>query len=400
MRRSVDRILTTHVGSLPRSEELVELLVRIDAGEPVDGFAFRAQVARDLDHVALKQREVGIDIAGDGELPRIGFSSYVKDRMTGFGGVSTRGGSRDFETFPKYAQLKARMSPGLAAQRARTLTAHPVPQAESRVAYDPALEAVREEMALFRESLERTGAGDAFAETFVTAASPGIVSTTMLRAPDNAAYSDDREYLAELARELKPEYEYVAAQGHVLQIDAPDLALEREIMFADKPLSAFLERVGWHIEALNEALADIPADRVRLHVCWGNSDRPHCYDVELEPLLPLLYEAHVGAISMAGGNPRHQHDYKLFKAYPPPEGMVLIPGVIDVTYNYVEHPEVVADRICRYADAIGDPTRVIASTDCGFGTFAGYVLVAEDVAWRKLEVLVEGARRASERLWS
>ena len=252
---------------------------------------------------------------------------------------------------------------------------------------------------MFRAALDRSGATDTFAETFVTAASPGIVSTTLLRAAENAAYADDAEYVVALARELKHEYEEVVAAGHVLQIDAPDLALEREIMFGDRPLSEFLERVELHVAALNDALAGVPADRVRMHVCWGNSDRPHIDDVELEALLPFVYEAKVGAISMAGANPRHQHDYKLFRKYPLPDSMVLHAGVVDVTTNYVEHPEVVADRICRYARAVGDASRVIASTDCGFGTFAGYSMVAADVAWKKLEILALGAQIASERLW-
>jgi len=237
-----------------------------------------------------------------------------------------------------------------------------------------------------------------FTETFVTAASPGIISTTLLRSQDNPAYADDREYLKDLCVEMRGEYELIVECGHILQIDAPDLAFEWQLLYRHRSLEEFLERVKLHIEILNEAISGLPRDRVRMHVCWGNWDGPHIDDLDLEPLLPYLYEANVGAISMAGANPRHQHDYKLFAKYPLPDGLILLPGVIDVTNNYLEHPEVVADRICRYAETIGDPSRIIACTDCGFGTFAGLILVAEDVAWAKLERLAEGAQLASERL--
>jgi 5-methyltetrahydropteroyltriglutamate--homocysteine methyltransferase len=195
------------------------------------------------------------------------------------------------------------------------------------------------------------------------------------------------------------EHAFVVSQGHILQLDAPDLAMERQIMFVDKPLDVFLERAAMHVEALNIALADIPPEKVRLHVCWGNWDGPHIDDVELAPLLPILYEARVGALSVACANPRHQHEWKEFKTHPLPDHMALIPGVIDVTTNYLEHPEVVADRICQFVDVIGDRERVIAGCDCGFSTFAGWVMVPSDVAWKKMEMLSAGAKLASARLW-
>jgi len=202
-----------------------------------------------------------------------------------------------------------------------------------------------------------------------------------------------------VAKELKHEYDYVVSQGHILQLDAPDLAMERVIMFGDRPLGEFLERVELHIEAMNIALADIPKDRVRLHVCWGNWQGPHQDDVPVQDLLPLLYQANVGALSIPLGNPRHEHECKAFRDLPLPDDKVLIPGVIDVTTNYLEHPEVVANRICNIVDAVGDKTRVIAGTDCGFGTFASYEFVAQDVCWAKLGALAEGAKIASDRLW-
>ncbi|MEX1143174.1 MAG: hypothetical protein WEB79_12795 [Thermoleophilaceae bacterium] len=395
---TVDRILTTHGGSLPRSERLLDVLMRVEAGDEVDRAEFRRVVAADADEAIGRQLDAGVDIGGDGELPRIGFSNYVKDRMSGFGGVADRGPLADFVDFPKYAELKQRTIEG-GAQLAKTATIHPVPQAQGRVAYDPERRAVEEEMDLFGDALARAGGDRGFVDTFVTAASPGIISTTLLRAPDNPAYADDGEYLAELATELRKEYEYIVEQGHILQIDAPDLAMERQIMFRERPLGDFLERAALHVEILNESLSAIPRERVRMHVCWGNYDGPHVGDVALEPLLPILYEANVGAISLPAANPRHQHEHKVLRSCPPPESLVLIPGMIDVTYNYVEHPEVVADRICQWADAIGDPSRVIAGTDCGFSTFAGNVLTAEDVVWEKLEALSEGARIATARIW-
>ena len=215
----------------------------------------------------------------------------------------------------------------------------------------------------------------------------------------NPDYATDADYVMALAGELKKEYEHIVGAGHLLQLASPDLAMERQFMFQDRPLSEFLERIELHIEALNVALADIPPEKTRLHVCYGNWDGPHLDDVDLEPLLPIVYEANVGALSIACQNPRHQHEWKVLKENPPPEPMILIPGVIDVTTNYLEHPEVVADRICVFADVMGDPSRVIAGTDCGFGTFAGYTFVAEDVVWAKLEMLSEGAKLASERLF-
>jgi 5-methyltetrahydropteroyltriglutamate--homocysteine methyltransferase len=388
--------LTTHVGSLPRSKELLQMLEDIERGAEVDRDAFAQRVAADLREVVRLQQSAGVDVGGDGELPRIGFSSYVKDRMEGFGGRSRRGGMTDYDKFPKWAELITGKAFEGGEQPAESSATYALPEALGKIRYDPELSAAKDELGWFADALEASDGR--FTETFVTAASPGIISTTLLRSEANPEYADDREYLADLCKEMKAEYELIVQQGHVLQIDAPDLAFERQIMFRDRPLEDFLERVKLHIEILNEAISGIPRDRVRMHVCWGNWNGPHIDDLDLEPLLPYLYEANVAGISMAGANPRHAHDYKLFKSHPLPDGLVLIPGVIDVTHNYLEHPEVVADRICAYADAIGDPSRVIASTDCGFGTFAGLIMVAEDVAWKKLERLAEGAAIASERL--
>ena len=402
MKLSQSRILTTHVGSLPRSPALLKMLLAMEQGGTVEREAFRAQVAADTVEIVRRQADAGIDVGGDGELPRIGFSFYVKDRMRGFGGESQRGTVTDFAKFPGYAALKMAALRGASNEEGdvtATASLYTMPEAQQAIRYDDTLAAAKEEMALFAEGLAASGRAEDFAETFVSAAAPGIVSTTLLRADDNPAYPSDRDYLFALAAELKKEYDYIVSQGHILQVDAPDLALERQIMFVDRPLDAFLERAALHVEALNLALADIPPEKVRLHVCWGNWDGPHIDDIELAPLLPILYEAQVGALSIACANPRHQHEWREFRTHRLPEHMALIPGVIDVTTNYLEHPEVVADRICQFVDAVGERERVIAGCDCGFSTFAGWVMVPADVAWKKMEMLTEGARRASARLW-
>ncbi len=398
MQHSADRILTTHVGSLPRSEKLLHMLVEREAGNAVDEDMFEKQVAQDLDYVLQKQNEVGLDIVGDGELPRLGFSFYVKDRMSGFGGHSPRGTVTDFAKFPGYAKLKQHQA-AKGDEISKSATLYAMPECQCAVQYDRDKRAAQQELRLFRESLERTGVGSTATETFVTAATPGIVSTTLLRNPNNPDYTTDTDYVMALAEELRSEYELIIEHGHSLQLDGPDLALERQIMYVDKPLEDFLKRVELHIEALNAALINIPKDRVRLHVCWGNWDGPHIDDMDLEPLLPLLYQANVGGLSIPFANPRHQHEGELFVAYPLPDDMLLFPGVVDVTTNYLEHPEVVAERIARIIDVVGERERIIASTDCGFSTFAGYTMVAEDVVWAKLQVLSQGAVLASERLW-
>jgi 5-methyltetrahydropteroyltriglutamate--homocysteine methyltransferase len=396
---SGDRILTTHVGSLPRSEPLLQLLLDKEQGKGLDEQRFEAQVQQDLAFVLRKQSEVGVDIPSDGELPRLGFSFYVKDRMTGFGGQSQRGTVTDFAKFPGYARLKAQRAPsGEAIGKSATL--YVMPACLSAVHYDEHRHAAHRELHLFRHAVTQLKETQSPQATFVTAASPGIVSTTLLRDPAHPHYHTDRDYVLALADALRQEYELIVEHGHILQLDAPDLALERQIMFVDRPLDEFLRRVELHIEAINRAVVNIPRERVRLHVCWGNWDGPHLDDIDLEPLLPLLYQAKIGGLSLPFANPRHQHEIKLLKRYPLPRGMVLIPGLIDVTTNYLEHPEVIADRIENIANMIGDPRRIIAGTDCGFSTFAGYVMVAEDVVWEKLRMLSAGAALATTRLFS
>jgi 5-methyltetrahydropteroyltriglutamate--homocysteine methyltransferase len=384
MRRSDDRILTTHVGSLPRDPVLSDLLIRDELGEKVD----KAEIARLADkavrHVVRRQMASGVDIVNDGEQPRVGFQTYVPQRMKGFGGESKRPRSRDWTDFPGYAAFMATRMP----RRSKVTNA---PQAVADVVYED-LGPAQDEIRLFKSALGELSSPPT--GTFMTAAAPGIIATTML----NAHYDSHEAYVFALAREMKKEYELIA-RDFILQIDSPDLALERTVLYQDKTNAQFIAIAEMHVAALNEALAGIPRDRVRLHCCWGNNEAPHTHDIPLAEVLPVLCQAKVGGLSVEFANPRHQHEYAALKKAGLPDSFVLLPGVIDTTTNFVEHPEVVANRICEAVDAIGDRSRVIASCDCGFGTFAGYEMVAEDVVWAKLKACRDGADIATRRLW-
>lgn len=386
MQRSERRILTTHVGSLPRNPVLRDLLIRQERGEAIDPAELERETLAAVDRVVNKQIEAGVDVGNDGEQPRVGFSTYVAQRMEGFGGEGKRPLSRDILDHPDYAQM-------LVQRRRMSSRIQNPPQAIGPVRY-VGEQQTRRECEWLHAAMQRAKP-QRFVETFMSTASPGVIACTLL----NAHYASHAQYVTALAREMRKEYELIHASGHLLQIDAPDLAMERPRLFQKESLDKFLEIAALHVEAINEATASIPAERIRLHVCWGNHDGPHTHDVALEPLLPILYRAKVGALSIEMANPRHEHEYKAIKRVGFPEHMLLLPGVIDSTTNYVEHPEVVSDRIERAVDAVGDRTRVIASVDCGFGTFAGADLVADSVVWVKLASLAEGARLASERLW-
>lgn len=386
MHASDSRILTTHVGSLPRPPVLSELMLRQQQGETVDAAELERQIAMAVETVIRKQHEVGIDIGNDGEQPRVAFHTYVAKRMRGFGGGWVRPVRRDMTDFADFAAMwQARQHP-LARPR---LT----PQAVAEVEYTDLHEA-EQECDLFLRST--AAAPQQFTEHFMTAAAPGIIATAM----ENAYYDSYERYVFAVARQMQKEYALIHSKGLILQLDCPDLAMERAMLFQDAPVEHFQKIVEMHLAALNLAIANIPPDRVRLHVCWGNSEGPHTHDVPLEAILPLLYQAKVGALSIELANPRHQHEYAVFQRYPIPEHMLFLPGVIDTSTNYVEHPEVVANRICQAVDAVGgDKRRVIASTDCGFGTYVGWNQVADSVVWAKLRTLVEGAALASTRLW-
>jgi 5-methyltetrahydropteroyltriglutamate--homocysteine methyltransferase len=381
MLASTDRILTTHVGSLPRNETLADMLIRQEAGEAVD----TARLAREIETATARtieaQVKAGVDVGNDGEQSRVGFQTYVPRCMCGFGGESKRPPARDQAEFPSWVKQTAARFPHSAR-----LSNAPAALSEVRYVNDAP---IREDA----ERLKKLGGG--FRETFMTAPSPGIVATTLI----NQHYDSHEAYLMALAEGLSHEYRAIHEAGHVLQIDSPDLAMERHRFFAKLDERGFLKQLELHIAAINKGIAGIPRDRVRLHVCWGNNDGPHIYDIDMATILPELYRANVGALSIEFANPRHQHEYETLRSHPLPAHVLLIPGVLDTTTNFVEHPQVVARRLREAVAVVGDRERVIAGTDCGFGTFAGREYVAEEIVWLKLAAAAEGARIASASLW-
>jgi 5-methyltetrahydropteroyltriglutamate--homocysteine methyltransferase len=385
MKLSTDRILTTHTGSLPRPQDLTDLLILEEAGKLGSRETLIASIKDSVRNVVRRQCECGIDVGSDGEHARISYVTYVPRRMRGFGGVSNRPVARDILDFPDFAARYRE-------QYISKVGAFHAPQAVDEVHYDD-LSALTEEIDIFAEAL--AAESNPFVETFVTAASPGVIASWML----NAHYDSHERYVFALAREMKKEYDAIHTKGYVLQLDCPDLAAEHTKQFWGLSDAEYLGIVDIHVAAINEAIADIPPDRVRLHLCWGNYCGPHTHDFPLEPLLPRLYQANVGALSIEFSNPRHQHEYAAFKRHPLPDRLALIPGVIDTSTSFVEHDEVVAGRIAQAVEAVGARERVIAGTDCGFGTIAGFDVIVPSIAWAKLAALAAGARLASQRLW-
>ena len=382
---SRDRILTTHVGSLPRNEHLSDLLIKQEAGESFDARELAAEMDKAVRAVVGKQRDAGIDIGNDGEQQRVGFQTYVPQRMSGFAGVSKRRRGREFEEFPELLAYLMRRFPQ------QTKGQHAAPEAQADIKYVD-LKPIQDETARFNRIADELGA---FSERFMTAASPGIISTTML----NAHYDTHENYLDAIAREMKNEYQAIHKAGLILQIDAPDLAMDRTMMYRDLSDADFVKACEMHVAAINKGIAGIPRERVRLHVCYGNWEGPHIHDIALEKILPALYTANVGALSIEFSNPRHAHEYAALKKHKLPAHMLLIPGVVESTSNFVEHPEVVARRIEEAVSVVGDRERVIASTDCGFGTFTKREWVIEPAVWLKLKSIRQGADIASARLW-
>lgn len=380
MKRSTDRILTTHTGSLPRPADLVELLRRSDAGEPVDERAFDAAVRAAVGAAVHKQVAAGISVVNDGEQGKPGYATYIKARVTGFGGqnrVTTAWAEgRDF---PEYV---ARRTGNTKSSFLRPVCDGPIEWRD--------FAAVRREI----DTLKAAAKGAGAEEVFMSAASPGVVSIFMA----NEHYPSREAYLEAIARVMKDEYEAIHEAGFVLQLDCPDLAMSRHNRFPDMSLEDFRRIVALHVEVLNEATKRIPPDRMRLHLCWGNYEGPHHLDVPLRDIVDIVLRARPAGLSFEGANPRHEHEWKIWKEIPLPSGKVLIPGVIDSTTNFIEHPELVADRIARYAGVVGREN-VIAGTDCGFGTFADNDWIDPRIAWAKLAALGEGARRATDDLW-
>jgi 5-methyltetrahydropteroyltriglutamate--homocysteine methyltransferase len=388
MQRSDHRILTTHTGSLPRPPALTRLYAQRSRGAAVDAAAIDAEGRAALAAIVPAQLAAGLDVINNGEQQRDSFALYLRHRLTGIGGESIRATFADIDAYPEFKD--AFTSAGAAKEAVSNY--NNLPAAIGPVAYaDPAV--VQAECAEFQQAL--APAAGRYTEAFLTAPSPGIVASIV----QNQHYDSEEAYLAALGAALAVEYRAIIEAGFVLQLDCPDLALERHCSYRDRPLSDFLGFVERVVTAINAAIAGLPRGRIRLHVCWGNYEAPHDHDVPLEAILPLLLQAKVGGLVLPFANPRHAHEIRLLERMPLAEDQILVAGVIDTLTNFVEHPEVVAERLERAAHAMGDPTRVLAGTDCGFDTAAGRGRVTADVVWAKLRSMAEGARIASARLF-
>lgn len=390
MKQSQTRILTTHAGSLPRPAALVESFARGSQGEAPDPAILTPQVEAAVRACLERQSAAGVDVANDGEQGRESFLTYVRERLSGYDGSWQRPIMRDIVAYPGFLAWRLGSMGGPQVSLLHT------PVATGPVHYLGTAAVDREcrELTRLRGEVEKE-TGCEFVETFLTAASPGIVAAGM----PSRVHDGYSEYVFTLADELREEYAAIVRAGHLLQLDCPDLAMERHTSFADRPLGEFLDFVETNVAAINRAIAGLDAAAVRLHVCWGNYEGPHDSDVPLEAIVERIYGAHVGGLVLSMANPRHAHELSVLRRHPLPRAMVLVTGVIDTTTNYVEHPELVADRIEHACAVVGDARRVLAGTDCGFDTAAGMRDVAEDVVWLKLAALRDGARIASERLF-
>ena len=379
MKTSEERILTTHVGSLPRSAAVTDVVFALEKGEAAEN---AESVIRDaVRDVVAKQVETGVDIVSDGEMSKISYATYIKDRITGFDGDSARQPPSDLEEFPSFLERQA-SSGGTPTYR------RPCCVGDIRV---KDTQPAATDIANMQAAMQATPP----AEGFMNAASPGVIALFQ----PNQHYATHEEYLYALADAMAVEYKAIVDAGLVLQLDSPDLGLGRHMLFKGKPESEYVTQASLHVEALNHALRDIPKDRVRLHVCWGNYEGPHHHDAPMELVLPIALKANIGALLFESSNPRHAHEWEVFASTSLPDDLVLVPGVLDSTTNFIEHPKLVAERICRFADIVGRE-RVIAGTDCGFSTFAGFGAVDENIVYAKLASMVEGARLATDKLWS
>lgn len=380
MKASTERILVTHVGSLPRSQAVTDVLFARDRGEVADPGADNATITDAVREVVRRQVEAGVDVVSDGEMSKISYATYIKDRLTGFAGDTPREPGQDLVEFPRILKRLAEGGATAKYQRPRCV-------GEIRVrSLEPAQADV--------QNIQAAAAAGAPTEAFLNAASPGVIALFQ----PNDHYKSQDDYLEAVAEAMRAEYEIITSAGLLVQIDAPDLAMGRHTMYRDRSVEEFLNSAAKHIEVLNHALRNVARDRVRMHVCWGNYEGPHHHDVPLERLLPVVARAKIGGLLIEGANPRHAHEWAVFRDFRVPEDWIVIPGVISSTTNYIEHPLLVAERIGRYADLLGRE-RVIAGSDCGFGTFAGFGPVDPDVTYLKLRSLAEGAAIASRRLW-
>jgi 5-methyltetrahydropteroyltriglutamate--homocysteine methyltransferase len=390
MRTSTQRILTTHVGSLPRSRAVTDVIFARERGEEIDATAGAGVIASAVEQIVLRQAEVGIDVVSDGEMSKISYATYIKDRITGFAGDTPREPGQDLVEFP--GLLKKLADSGATAKYRRPRCVGPIAVKDmAPVATD--VENLVSAVAAARQA-DRAGAGERPLEAFMNAASPGVIALFQ----PNDYYRSQDEYLQAVAEAMRAEYEAIVRAGLLVQIDAPDLGMGRHTMYRSRSTEEYLALAATHVEVLNHALRGVPAERARMHICWGNYEGPHHHDIPLELLLPIVAKAKPQALLFEAANPRHAHEWAVFREVRVPDDKVLIPGVVSSTSNYVEHPQLVAERLCRFADVVG-AERIIAGTDCGFGTFAGFGPVDPDVAFMKLAALVEGAALASARLW-
>ena len=376
----MSKTLTTHVGSLPRSQEVVDFIFAREREEPFDQAEFDACMTRSVSETVGKQVAAGIDIVSDGETSKISYATYVKDRYSGFSGDSPRNAPADLKMFPGFLQRLA--DDGGTPQYAR-----PMCTGEIR-------SKGQDELLKDINNLKAAMANHGAQRGFMNAASPGVISLFL----QNDFYPNREAYLAALADVMKAEYETIIGAGLDLQLDCPDLALSRHMLFADLSDEAFVEVANLHVEALNHALENVPQDRVRVHICWGNYEGPHCCDISMDKVFSTLMSTKSRYVLFETSNPRHAHEWSVFQARKSeiPDDKILIPGVVDTTTNFVEHPELVAQRIKKFTNIVGTE-RVIAGSDCGFGTFAGFGAVDPDIAFAKLASLADGAKIATER---
>lgn len=380
MIRSTDRFLTTHTGSLPRPDDLIRMMYAKEEGVPIDRNALAARIRSAVAEVVKKQVDAGVDIVNDGELSKPSYATYIKDRLSGFGGTSQPLAYQDLSDFPEMAK-RVFGDPG----RSRRKT--PGCNGAISVADPRAAE-------LDAENLKAAMGGLKVSGGFMSAASPGVVSLFF----KNSYYPSEDAYIEAIAEAMRHEYETVAKAGFILQIDCPDLGMGRHIQYANLSLDEFRKRMRVHIEAMNHATRNIAPEQLRLHLCWGNYDGPHHYDVALKDIIDVVFTARATALSLEAANPRHAHEWRVFETVKLPDDKVLIPGVLESKTNFIEHPELVAQRIARYANLVGRE-RVIAGTDCGYGTWVGQAAVDPQIVYAKLAAMAEGARLASKEFW-
>lgn len=380
MKTSTERILTTHVGSLPRSAAVTEVVFAREREEALDEEAARHCISEAVVDIVARQADIGIDVVSDGEMSKISYATYIKDRITGFEGDSPREPPADLEAFPSFLERQAK-SGGTPSYK-RPCCVGPIAVKD--------LSHAEEDIANFQRGLDQVNVADAF----MNAASPGVIALFQ----PNHHYPDHDAYLEALAEAMRAEYEAIVAAGLILQLDSPDLGLGRHMMFKGQPVERYQAVAERHVEVLNHATRNIPPERMRLHICWGNYEGPHHHDAPMSVVLPIALKARPQALLFEAANPRHAHEWTVFRDTDIPEDKILVPGVIDSTTNFIEHPELVAERILRWADIVGRE-RILAGTDCGFSTFAGFGAVDPAIVEAKLATLVEGAQLASQRLW-